>query len=217
MSQVRAAASAREALCQFFGCLSLNCLGMLQEPRSTPLICVFCASSSGHNPVYLQQSTQLGTALAAAGFGLVYGGASVGLMGAVADATLAAGAPVVGVLPGVLKDREIAHGGLTELHFVGSMHERKALMADRAAAFLALPGGFGTLDEFLEILTWAQLGIHSKPCVLVNTQGFFDGLLGFLDHAVAEGFLKQPNRANIQVVATADAAIDLLRATLQPV
>jgi uncharacterized protein (TIGR00730 family) len=146
--------------------------------------------------------------------GLVYGGASIGLMGALADAALAAGAPVVGVLPAVLRGREIAHPGLTELHFVGSMHERKALMAERSDAFLALPGGYGTLDEFLEILTWAQLGIHAKPCVLINMRGFYDGLLTFLDHAVEEGFLQPRNRALIQVASTVDQALDTVQAAL---
>ena len=146
--------------------------------------------------------------------GLVYGGASVGLMGALADAALAAGVPVVGVLPSVLESREIAHRGLTELHYVSTMHERKALMAERATAFLALPGGYGTLDEFLEILTWAQLGIHSKPCVLVNLLGFYDGLLAFLDHAVEAGFLKPRNRALIEVVNSVEQALDQLRPAL---
>ncbi len=177
-------------------------------------IAVFCASSAGARPEYLEAAQALGGSLAARGMGLVYGGASVGLMGALADAALAAGAPVVGVLPAVLEGREIAHRGLSELHFVGTMHERKALMADRADAFLALPGGYGTLDEFLEILTWAQLGVHAKPCVLVNMLGFYDGLLSFLDHAVEEGFLQPPNRALIRVAASVDEALDSLEALL---
>jgi uncharacterized protein (TIGR00730 family) len=162
----------------------------------------------------MEAARRLGGLLGVRGMGLVYGGASVGLMGALADAALAAGAPVVGVLPAVLEGREIAHGGLSELHFVGTMHERKALMAERADAFLALPGGFGTLDEFLEILTWAQLGIHAKPCVLVNMLGFYDGLLGFLDHAVEEGFLRAPNRGLIRVVSGVDEALTTLEALL---
>ena len=177
-------------------------------------ICVFCGSSDGAHPVYREEATGLGAWLAARGFGLVYGGASVGLMGAVADAALAGGAPVIGVLPAVLKDREIAHRGLTELHYVDTMHERKALMANRAGAFLALPGGFGTLDEFLEILTWAQLGLHAKPCVLVNTRGYFDGLLRFLDHAVAEGFIRDQHRATLQVASGADDALDKIKRAL---
>ncbi len=177
-------------------------------------ICVFCGSSDGAHPAYREEATHLGARLAARGFGLVYGGASVGLMGAVADAALAGGASVIGVLPAVLKDREIAHRGLTELHYVDTMHERKALMADGAGAFLALPGGFGTLDEFLEILTWAQLGLHAKPCVLVNTRGYFDGLLRFLDHAVAEGFIRDQHRATLQVASGADDALDKIKRAL---
>jgi uncharacterized protein (TIGR00730 family) len=175
---------------------------------------VFCASSSGTAPEYLDAAKALGRELGARGMGLVYGGASVGLMGALADAALAAGAPVIGVLPAVLRDREIAHPGLSELHFVSTMHERKALMADRADAFLALPGGYGTLDEFLEILTWAQLGIHAKPCVLVNVLGFYDGLLRFLDHAVDQGFLQPRNRALIRVVTSVDEALESLHAAV---
>ncbi len=181
---------------------------MLQNPCK--YLAVFCGSSTGTLPAYRAEAVRLGTLLAAHGWGLVYGGASVGLMGAVADASLAGGAPVIGVLPAVLKDREIAHPGLTELHFVDTMHQRKALMAERADAFLALPGGFGTLDEFLEILTWHLLGIHSKPCILVNTEGYFDGLLTFLDHAVEQGFLRPQSRATLQVVPDAQAAIALL-------
>ncbi len=174
------------------------------------MVGVFCASTSGVRPEYLEAAQRLGHELGLRGMGLIYGGASVGLMGAVADAAVEAGAPVVGVLPAVLKDREIAHHGLTELHFVGSMNERKALMAERADAFLALPGGYGTLDEFLEILTWAQLGIHAKPCILINMLGYYDGLLAFLDHAVAEGFLQPRNRVLIHVVASVDQALNVL-------
>jgi uncharacterized protein (TIGR00730 family) len=178
-------------------------------------IAVFCASSGGANPIFRKSATHLGTLLGKHGFGLVYGGANSGLMGAVAEAALAAGAPVIGVLPSVLKDREIAHLGLTELHYVDTMHERKALMAERADAFIALPGGFGTLDEFVEVLTWAQLGIHAKPCVLVNTHGYFDGLLQFLDHAVAEGFLQPRYRAMVQVAENPAGAIALIASALR--
>ncbi len=132
-------------------------------------ICVFCASANGASPLYTEAARVLGRLIAHRGFGLVYGGATVGAMGALADAALAAGGEVVGVIPEVIREREIDHKGLTELHVVGTMHERKALMASRADAFIALPGGYGTLDEFIEIVTWAQLRIHSKPCVLVNT------------------------------------------------
>jgi len=136
----------------------------------------------------------LGQQIASGGWGLVYGGTSIGLMGATADAALAGGAEVIGVLPRNLQDREIAHRGLTKLHLVGSMHERKALMASLADAFIALPGGYGTLDEFFEIVTWAQLTIHSKPCILINTGGYYDPLLRFLDHTVSEEFVSSANR-----------------------
>ena len=181
-----------------------------------PAIAVFCASTPGTHPDYLAAARALGTELGTRGLTLVYGGASVGLMGALADAALAAGAPVIGVLPSVLKGREIAHPGLTELHYVDTMHERKALMADRADAFLALPGGYGTLDEFLEILTWAQLGIHTKPCALLNTRNFYNPLLSFLDHATTEGFLHPRNRALIHLATTPTEALDTLLGRLQP-
>ena len=137
--------------------------------------------------------------MAGGGWGLVYGGTSIGLMGAAADAALSGGAEVIGVLPEALQDREILHRGLTKLHMVGSMHERKALMASLSDAFIALPGGYGTLDEFFEIVTWAQLNIHSKPCVLINTNGYYDFLLRFLDHAVQEEFVRPANLGLVQV------------------
>ena len=180
-------------------------------------ICVFCASAAGASPNYLEAATELGKLIAQRGYGLVYGGATVGAMGAVADGGLAVGGKVVGVIPDVIRDREIDHKGLTELHVVRTMHERKALLASRADAFVALPGGYGTLDEFIEILTWAQLKIHAKPCVLVNLTvnggGFYDGLLRFLDHAVAEGFIQPDNRGLIQVVADPKGALDLVEKT----
>jgi uncharacterized protein (TIGR00730 family) len=180
-------------------------------------ICVFCASAAGASPIYLEAATELGKLIAQRGYGLVYGGATVGAMGAVADGGLAVGGKVVGVIPDVIRDREIDHKGLTELHVVRTMHERKALLASRADAFVALPGGYGTLDEFIEILTWAQLKIHAKPCVLVNLTvnggGFYDGLLRFLDHAVAEGFIQPDNRGLIQVVADPKGALDLVEKT----
>src|SRR6478672_5649734 len=156
-------------------------------------ICVFCGSSVGAKPKYLAEAKSLGLQMAGGGWGLVYGGTSIGLMGATADAALAEGVEVIGVLPQALQDREIAHRGLTKLHLVGSMHERKALMASLSDAFIALPGGYGTLDEFFEIVTWAQLRIHSKPCVLINTHGYFDFLLRFLHHAVKEEFVSPAN------------------------
>jgi uncharacterized protein (TIGR00730 family) len=140
---------------------------------------------------------------------MVYGGANVGLMGAVADAALAADAEVIGVLPAVLEGREIAHTGLTKLELVPTMHERKARMAELADAFLVLPGGYGTLDELLEAVTWAQLGLHAKPVVLINTAGYWDGLLAFLDTAVSAGFLKQKNRELLRVAANAAEAVKI--------
>ena len=142
-------------------------------------VAVYCGSAYGNNPAFLAEARALGQAIAAAGLGLVYGGASMGLMGAVADAALAGGAAVVGVLPQVLAGREIAHEGLSSLELVPTMHERKARMVELADAFLVLPGGYGTLDEMVEAVTWAQLGLHAKPCILINTAGYWDGLLAF--------------------------------------
>ena len=149
----------------------------------------------------------MGRLLGEAGLGLVYGGAQVGLMGMLADSALANGSEVLGVIPRTLAGIEVAHQHLSKLVLVETMHERKALMAQEADAFVALPGGFGTLDEFFEILTWAQLGIHAKPCVLVNNGGYYDHLLSFLRVAIDEGFLKQKNKALIQVVASAAEAL----------
>lgn len=153
----------------------------------------------------------MGRLLGKAGLGLVYGGAQVGLMGALADAALENGSEVIGVIPRTLAGIEVAHQRLTRLVLVETMHERKALMAQEADAFVALPGGFGTLDEFFEILTWAQLGIHAKPCVLVNTADYYNQLLGFLKVATGQGFLKPDNYALIQVVADAGAALECMQ------
>jgi uncharacterized protein (TIGR00730 family) len=157
-------------------------------------VCVFSGSSPGANPVYAATARRLGEELAGRGIRLVYGGASVGLMGAVADAALAGGGEVVGVIPRQLVDREVAHGGLSDLRVTGSMHERKALMADLSDGFVALPGGFGTLEEFAEVLTWSQLGLQRKPCGLLNVAGFYTPLLRFLDHATAERFVRVEHR-----------------------
>jgi uncharacterized protein (TIGR00730 family) len=173
-------------------------------------ICVFCGSSVGANPKYLAEAKSLGQQMAVGGWGLVYGGTSVGLMGATADAALSGGAEVIGVLPQALQDREIAHRGLTKLHLVGSMHERKALMASLSDAFIALPGGYGTLDEFFEIVTWAQLNIHSKPCILINTDGYYDFLLRFLDHAAKEEFVRATNLRLVQVARDSTEALQLI-------
>jgi uncharacterized protein (TIGR00730 family) len=170
-------------------------------------VAVYCGSANGSNPAFLNEAKQLGRAISEAGLGLVYGGASVGLMGAVADAALAGGAEVIGVLPEILSGSEIAHRGLTRLDMVRTMHERKARMVKLADAFLMLPGGYGTLDEMMEIVTWKQLRLHTKPCVLINTAEYWDGLLAFLDRAVEAGFLKADNRRLLEVVGTAAEAV----------
>jgi len=173
-------------------------------------VAVYCGSANGNDSAFLSEARALGAAIAAAGLGLVYGGASVGLMGAVADAALAGGAEVIGVLPDVLAGKEIAHAGLTRLELVQTMHERKARMAELADAFLVLPGGYGTLEELLEIVTWAQLRLHAKPCILINTVGYWDGLLAFLDGAVKAGFLKAKNRALMLVAGSAVEAVGMV-------
>jgi uncharacterized protein (TIGR00730 family) len=172
-------------------------------------VAVYCGSADGTNPAFLAEARSLGAAIASRKLGMVYGGANVGLMGAVADAALAAGAEVIGVLPAVLEGREIAHAGLTALELVPTMHERKARMAELADAFLVLPGGYGTLEELLEAVTWAQLGLHDKPVVLINTAGYWDGLLAFLDTAVAAGFLKLRNRELLRIAASAREAVTM--------
>lgn len=162
-------------------------------------LCVFCGSSAGNRPEYRDAARRLGELLAERGVGLVFGAGHVGLMGVVADAVLAGGGKAAGVIPQALVDRELAHRGLTELHVVDTMHRRKALMADLADAFAALPGGYGTADELFEALTWAQLGLHTKPVGLLNTCGFFDPLLAWVDCCVSEGFLRPEHRALIRV------------------
>jgi uncharacterized protein (TIGR00730 family) len=157
-------------------------------------VCVYCGSSPGSDPVFLNEARSFGTLLAELGHGVVYGGGNVGLMGAVADAALAAGGRVTGVMPRHLIECEVAHRGLTQLHEVGSMHERKALMAELADAFVALPGGPGTFEEIFEAWVWALLGLHTKPCALLNGSGYYDQLLGFLQNSVTSGFVRQPHR-----------------------
>jgi uncharacterized protein (TIGR00730 family) len=179
-------------------------------------LCVFCGSNAGQDPVYLATARALGQALAASGIGLVYGGASVGLMGAVADAVLAKGGNVIGVMPQALVDKEIAHKGLSDLRVVGSMHERKALMAELADGFIALPGGLGTFEELFEVWTWAQLGYHRKPCALLNAGGFYDKLTDFLDDVVERGFVKPIHRAMLIVESDPAALIDAIRAYEPP-
>jgi len=162
-------------------------------------VCVFCGSSRGTRASYRDAAAETGRLLASRGIGLVYGGGNIGLMGVVADATLAGGGQVIGVIPEHLVQKEVAHRGLTELRTVPSMHERKALMADLADAFVALPGGYGTLDEFCEILTWSQLGLHEKPSGVLNVDGYYDGLLALFDHGVREGFIHPEHRALVVV------------------
>jgi hypothetical protein len=173
-------------------------------------ICVFCGASSGRRPVYAEAARGFGSALAARGLGLVYGGGRVGLMGAVADGALAAGGEVAGVIPQALVERELAHGGLTDLHVVGSLHERKALMADLADAFVALPGGFGTLDELMEQLTWSQLGLHTKPVGLLDVEGFWHPLIALARHATDEGFVRESDLGAIAVSDEPGALLDRL-------
>ncbi|HXH03283.1 MAG TPA: TIGR00730 family Rossman fold protein [Candidatus Competibacteraceae bacterium] len=158
-------------------------------------ICVYCGANTGHDPRYTAAARALGRTLAEHGLGLVYGGGRVGLMGVVADAALAAGGEVIGVIPELLMRKEVGHRDITELYEVATMHERKALMVELADAFIALPGGLGTLDELFEILTWGQLGLHGKPVGLLNVNGFFDGLKSYLDHAMGQGFIKPAHRA----------------------
>jgi hypothetical protein len=157
-------------------------------------ICVFCGSNTGTNPAYLQAAEKVGVFLAERNIELVYGGGRVGLMGKIADTVLAAGGRVIGVIPESLAIKEVAHQSLTELRVVDSMHERKAMMAELADGFIALPGGFGTFEEFCEIVTWAQLGIHRKPCALLNVEGFYDNLLAMFDAATAENFIAGDHR-----------------------
>ena len=178
----------------------------MTEPVSRKSIAVFCAAANGARPEYRAAAEELGHALAARGLGLIYGGAKVGLMGAVADATLADGGYVVGVIPHVLVDLEVAHAGITELHVVDTMHTRKALMGEKADAFLVLPGGFGTFEELFEVLAWQTLKLHSKPVVLLNVAGFYDKMLEFLDVCDREGMM----RGNRHVLLVADSVDEAL-------
>ena len=171
-------------------------------------ICVFCGSSYGALEAYADIARETGRAIAEQGYTLVYGGAKVGLMGTVADAALEAGGKVIGVLPRSLQDKEIGHEGLSELHLVDSMHERKAMMADLSDAFIALPGGVGTLEEIFEVWTWGQLGYHKKPCGFLNAEGYYDHLIAFLDHQTDQGFTKQVMRDMAQI---ASSPLDMIR------
>jgi uncharacterized protein (TIGR00730 family) len=175
-------------------------------------LCVFCGSNVGKRSLYREAACRLGEALAARSLGLVFGGGHIGMMGVLADATLRAGGAVAGVIPQALVDRELAHPGLTQLHVVGSMHQRKALMADLADGFAALPGGYGTADELFEILTWAQLGLHTKPIGLLNVDRFFDPLVAWIDHSVHEGFLRPEHRALLVESSDPNELLDRLLA-----
>jgi uncharacterized protein (TIGR00730 family) len=174
-------------------------------------LCVFCGSAEGFSPVYLEMAKKLGTSMAQNNIALVYGGATIGVMGALADAVLVNGGTVIGVIPKTLVDYEIAHRGLTEMHIVAGMHERKQLMYDRSDAFLSLPGGMGTLDEMFEILTWSQLKIHSKSCFIFNFQGYYDSLLEYLRHACKEGFIKPQHLSMLEEIKDSESLMTCLR------
>jgi uncharacterized protein (TIGR00730 family) len=179
-------------------------------------ICVFCGSSFGARPAYKEMAERLGELLAERGIGVVFGGGCIGLMGALADAALRKGGEVVGVIPESLVQREIAHKGVTKLHVVETMHQRKALMADLSDAFIALPGGYGTLEELLEAITWSQLGIQRKPCGLLNVEKYWDGLLAALDHAVDEQFVRPENAQLVLVAQTPARMLERLQEWTPP-
>jgi uncharacterized protein (TIGR00730 family) len=179
--------------------------------KTAQCVAVYCGSADGSDPAFLAEARALGSALAEAGLSMVYGGARVGLMGAAADAALAGGAEVIGVLPEILTGSEVAHTNLTRLEVVKTMHERKARMVHLADAFLILPGGYGTLDELMEIVTWKQLRMHAKPCILINTQNYWDGLLAFLDTTVTAGFLRPENRLLLEVAKDSAEAVEKVR------
>ena len=179
-------------------------------------LCVFCGSSLGHHPGFTNMAQRLGHALVQQGIGLVYGGGNIGLMGVIASTMLEDGGAVIGVIPNHLAEKELLHPNLTTTHIVNSMHERKALMADLSAGFITLPGGFGTLEECCEMVTWGQLQLHHKPCGLLNCFGFFDGLLRFFDHQVQEGFVTPANRALILEGTNPEALLTLVLARIEP-
>ena len=179
----------------------------MKPPRA---VCVFCGSSAGANPAFTEAAAAFGAGLAARGIGLVYGGASIGLMGIVADAAIAAGGRATGVITEALAGHEIAHAALSDLHVVATMHERKALMSSLSDAFVMLPGGFGTLEEFMESVTWAQLGLHDKRCGILNVDGFFDDLMRFVGHAVDEGYIKARQADRLLVASDAASLLDAL-------
>lgn len=176
-------------------------------------LCVYCGASSGHSPVYADAAAQLAAAMVARNIDLVYGGGNIGLMGRIADEVMQRGGKVVGVIPKALLDREVGHHGLTRLHVVDDMHQRKAMMADLSDGFIAMPGGWGTLEELFEMLTWLQLGFHSKPIGLLNANGFYDKLLDFMSHQVSEGFLSAVQATLIMQDTVAESLIARMVAT----
>jgi hypothetical protein len=179
-------------------------------------VCVFCGSSTGHRTIYRESAERLADAMVARGIDLVYGGGRVGLMGVIADAVASRGGHVIGVIPHALVAKEVAHERLADLRVVGSMHERKAAMAQLADGFIAMPGGFGTFEELLEALTWTQLGLHAKRCGVLNVDGYFDGLLAQLDRAVADGFLREENRRLLDVAPDPAVLLDRLNVAIPP-
>lgn len=178
-------------------------------------LCVFCGSRTGNQPEYSSMARQLGLELVQHGLGLVYGGGNIGLMGILASTVIEAGGEVIGIMPRQLADQELLHAQITTTHIVETMHERKALMAKLSSGFMTLPGGLGTLEECCEMLTWAQLNIHQKPCGILNCSGFYDGLLGFLDHQVKEGFLSPKNRALVIEAADPETLLNLMKPQLR--
>ncbi|MBX3439226.1 MAG: TIGR00730 family Rossman fold protein [Planctomycetaceae bacterium] len=191
-------------------------LGRAGGGRRVKSVCVYCGSSIGARDEYTRAARELGRLLAQQGLRTVYGAGNIGLMGELADAVLDAGGEIIGVIPEALVARELAHSGVTDLRIVHSMHERKALMADLSDAFIALPGGFGTFEELCEMLTWVQLGIHSKPCGLLNVAGYFDPLIAMFDRAVDERFLRPQHRALLQVATDPTELLDRLRTVNLP-
>jgi uncharacterized protein (TIGR00730 family) len=175
-------------------------------------LCIFCGSRTGDDPRFSQAAIETGTLLAERGIGIVYGGGRVGLMGVLADAARAVGGEVIGVIPQSLAEREVAHSGLSRLHIVESMHERKAMMAELSAGFIALPGGFGTFEEFCEVITWSQLGIHAKPCGILNVAGYFDHLIAMFDYAGERGFITATNR---KIVLESTQPVELIERMLK--
>jgi len=191
-------------------------IGSVCAVRTFRRIAIYCGSSSGADPVYAAAAAHVGSFLAQAGIGIVYGGGRVGLMGVLADAALAGGGEVLGVIPHRLEERELAHRGLTELYVVDSMHARKMLMAQLADAFVALPGGFGTLEELFEVTTWNQIGFHTKPVGIVNIADYFDPLIRFIDNAEAAGFIRAPHRGILHAAPTIESLLQTLATATLP-